>query len=144
MKKMIISVVIILLVAIVLTIIPTQNPKFVDIKNKFLPPSAEHIMGTDHLGRDIFSLMAQGFLRTLCVVLIASAVSYAAGLALGIVAGFYGGAFLSVIRFFNGLNLNHTNLYSCLDSVNHLLGYGSSRWSCTRLFKYRFLRKPKL
>lgn len=105
MKKMIISVVIILLIAIALSIIPTQNSKFVDIKNKFLPPSAEHIMGTDHLGRDIFSLMAQGFLRTLCVVLIASAVSYSVGLALGIVAGFYGGAALSVIRFLTDLTL---------------------------------------
>ena len=105
MKKAIVSVVIILLVAIVLSIIPTQNPKFVDIKNKFLPPSAEHIMGTDHLGRDIFSLMAQGFLRTLYVVVIASAVSYILGMFLGIVAGFYGGFALNIIRFLTDLTL---------------------------------------
>ena len=105
MKKAIVSVVIILLVAIVLSIIPTQNPKFVDIMNKFLPPSAEHIMGTDHLGRDIFSLMAQGFLRTLYVVVIASAVSYILGMFLGIVAGFYGGFALNIIRFLTDLTL---------------------------------------
>lgn len=105
MKKVIVSVVIILLVALVLSIIPTQNPKFIDIKNKFLPPSAEHIMGTDHLGRDIFSLMSQGFLRTLYVVLIASAVSYILGMFLGIVAGFYGGFALNIIRFLTDLTL---------------------------------------
>lgn len=105
MRRAIIAITVIVLLAILFSVIPTQNPKFVDIKNKFLPPSAEHYMGTDHLGRDIFSLMSQGFLRTLYVVLLASAVSYISGVFLGIVAGFYGGFYLLVIRFLTDLTL---------------------------------------
>lgn len=105
MKKAIISIALIVLLAILFSIIPTQNPKIVNIKDKFLPPSADHLMGTDHLGRDIFSLIAQGYLRTLYVVLVASAVSYIAGVFLGIVAGFYGGFALIAIRFLTDLTL---------------------------------------
>ena len=90
MKRALIAIAVIVLLAIIFSIIPTQNPKFVNITNKFLPPSSEHLMGTDHLGRDIFSLMAQGFLRTLYVVVVASAVSYIS---------------LVVIRFLSDLTL---------------------------------------
>lgn len=105
MKRALIAIAVIVLLAIIFSIIPTQNPKFVNIANKFLPPSSEHLMGTDHLGRDIFSLMAQGFLRTLYVVVVASAVSYIFGVFLGIIAGFYGGFPLVVIRFLSDLTL---------------------------------------
>ena len=105
MKRALIAIAVIVLLAIIFSIIPTQNPKFVNITNKFLPPSSEHLMGTDHLGRDIFSLMAQGFLRTLYVVVVASAVSYISGVFLGIIAGFYGGFSLVVIRFLSDLTL---------------------------------------
>lgn len=105
MNKMLRSLLIIILLAIIFSILPKQNPKIVDLGSKFLPPSRDHLMGTDHLGRDIFSLMAQGYLRTLTVVLLASAVSFIIGVSLGIIAGFYGGISLDIISFLSDLSL---------------------------------------
>lgn len=105
MNRMFISILILVIIAIVFSIVPIQNPKFVDITNKFLPPSSDHFLGTDHLGRDIFSLMSQGYLRTLTVVIIASLVSFAIGVSLGIIAGFYGGISLDIIRFLSDITL---------------------------------------
>ena len=57
-----------------------------------LPPSGEHLMGTDHLGRDVFSRVISGtrlaFLIGIGVVLLEGAI----GTMLGAIAGFLGGA----------------------------------------------------
>ena len=58
---------------------------------KFLPPSFEHLLGTDNFGRDIFSRVLQGagtsFLIAACVVLIGCV----AGIIIGSLCGYYGG-----------------------------------------------------
>lgn len=58
---------------------------------KFLPPSFEHLLGTDNFGRDIFSRVLQGagtsFLIAVCVVLIGCV----AGIIIGSLCGYYGG-----------------------------------------------------
>ena len=59
---------------------------------KFLPPSLEHLLGTDNFGRDIFSRVLQGagtsFLIAVCVVLIGCVF----GILIGSFCGYYGGA----------------------------------------------------
>ena len=58
---------------------------------KFLPPSWEHLLGTDNFGRDIFSRVLQGtgtsFFIAVCVVLIGCL----AGILIGSLCGYYGG-----------------------------------------------------
>ena len=58
---------------------------------KFLPPSAEHLLGTDNFGRDIFSRVLEGagtsFLIAVCVVLIGCVF----GILIGSFCGYYGG-----------------------------------------------------
>jgi ABC-type dipeptide/oligopeptide/nickel transport system permease subunit len=63
----------------------------------FSPPSAEHWMGTDHLGRDILSRVMVGSAITLQVAAVSVALSAVLGVALGLVAGFYGRAIDDVI-----------------------------------------------
>ncbi|WP_202320231.1 ABC transporter permease [Archaeoglobus neptunius] len=55
------------------------------------PPSAKHLMGTDNLGRDVFSRMIYGSRIVLAVVFSASLVSMSIGVPLGLTSGYYGG-----------------------------------------------------
>ena len=63
MKKFIIGGSILMALVIICSLLPTQNPKMVNIDHKFLPMSSAHLLGTDDLGRDIFALMVVGFNR---------------------------------------------------------------------------------
>ncbi len=54
-------------------------------------PSLKHIMGTDNLGRDVFSRMIFGSRVVLAVVFSASIVSMSVGVPLGLISGYFGG-----------------------------------------------------
>ena len=56
-----------------------------------VPPSAEHLLGTDDLGIDLWAQMAYGARNSLMVGLGTAFLSIAIGSTLGIVAGYYGG-----------------------------------------------------
>lgn len=68
--------------------IAPHDPLEIDVYNRLLPPSAEYWLGTDQLGRDIFSRVLFGGQVALKVSLVAIGVSMAIGLALGMLAGF--------------------------------------------------------
>jgi len=57
-----------------------------------LPPHAGHPLGTDTLGRDVWSRIAYGARTSLVVGGLAMAISLAIGVAVGLVAGYFGGA----------------------------------------------------
>lgn len=59
----------------------------------FEPPSWKHIMGTDSVGRDLFSRLIVGTRYSLGVSLIAVGVSLVIGVTLGATSGFLGGTF---------------------------------------------------
>ena len=58
---------------------------------KSLPPSLQHLMGTDDHGRDIFARVLQGGRISLAVGLIATIVSLVVGVSYGAIAGYLGG-----------------------------------------------------
>lgn len=58
---------------------------------RLLPPSAEHLMGTDDLARDIFSRVVHGSRLTLLVVALVAIIATPIGLLVGTTAGYYGG-----------------------------------------------------
>jgi peptide/nickel transport system permease protein len=55
------------------------------------PPSGEHFLGTDELGRDMLNLTVHGARISLVIGLLATLVTVAIGVLIGIVAGFVGG-----------------------------------------------------
>lgn len=55
------------------------------------PPSRAHPLGTDHLGRDVWSMTVYGSRVSLVVGITAALVSAGVGIALGAVAGYFGG-----------------------------------------------------
>lgn len=62
-----------------------------DLSNTLQTPSAEHWLGTDELGRDIFSRLLHGARTAALVSLSSTAVSLLIGVAIGTMAGFAGG-----------------------------------------------------
>ncbi|MFZ5822226.1 MAG: ABC transporter permease [Chloroflexota bacterium] len=54
-------------------------------------PSAEHFLGTDHLGRDVWSRLAYGARTILTLGPLSVFVAFLLGVALGLPAGYYGG-----------------------------------------------------
>ncbi|WP_052711037.1 ABC transporter permease [Pseudofrankia sp. DC12] len=55
------------------------------------PPSAHHLLGTDQLGRDMLSRVVSGAQTSLLVGVLSVGLALVVGVALGLVAGYYGG-----------------------------------------------------
>ncbi len=70
-------------------IAPYDPTKMVD--SPLLPPSSKHLLGTDMLGRDMFSRVVYGGRIVLWVVALATALSAVIGIPLGLLSGYYGG-----------------------------------------------------
>lgn len=58
-----------------------------------LPPSERFLLGTDHLGRDMWSRVVYGAQLSLIISLIANATAALIGTTIGITAGYFGGRF---------------------------------------------------
>jgi peptide/nickel transport system permease protein len=75
----------------------SHNPIKSNYRQRTAPPSAEHIMGTDKFGRDIYSRVVIGGQRTILMSVAAVVFGLAIGIPIGILSGFYGGRFDGVI-----------------------------------------------
>lgn len=64
------------------------SPDALSVPDRFLSPSPEHLFGTDHLGRDLFTRMLYGGRVALLVALTATGLSLVFGIALGLLAGY--------------------------------------------------------
>lgn len=63
----------------------------IDIANKLAPPSAQHWLGTDSLGRDVVSLLLVGSQNSMLVGFIAVGIGLGVGASLGLLAAAHGG-----------------------------------------------------
>ena len=66
-------------------------PDEIDVLNRLAGPSAEHWMGTDQLGRDVFTRLVYGTRIALAVSIPAVLAGAIVGMLLGLVAGYVGG-----------------------------------------------------
>jgi len=82
-----------ILVAIFANVIAPHDPLIGgDLRTeRLLPPSLDHLMGTDELARDIFSRVVHGARLTLLVVALVAIIATPIGLLVGTVAGYFGG-----------------------------------------------------
>jgi peptide/nickel transport system permease protein len=72
-------------------LIAPHDPEFPDVLNKLTGPSAEHIFGTDRLGRDVLSRVIVGARTILVIAPLATILGTVMGTAIGLVTGYYRG-----------------------------------------------------
>jgi peptide/nickel transport system permease protein len=89
---------ILLLVAVLAPIVHDYDPKKdSSLRDRLKPPSREHILGTDNLGRDVVVRLVHGARYSLVVGIISVGIALIIGGLLGMVAGFVGGQMGNVI-----------------------------------------------
>ena len=99
-KLAVISAVVILLFVLGAIFAPVLTPYTFDqqdVMNRLAPPSAEHLLGTDELGRDVLTRLLYGSRISLLVGVVPTVISMLAGAVLGICAGYIGGKTDTVI-----------------------------------------------
>lgn len=89
-------------------------------------PSIHHILGTDHLGIDIFAQISRGYFSSMFMGILSAVLSFVAGGILGTLAGYKGGITDHIISFF-------INVFLCIPQLPVLivLGafFGQSIWN---------------
>lgn len=80
-----------LLMAVSAPLIAPYDPIASDWGSVMQPPSAAHPLGTDDLGRDVLSRILWGAQSSLFAAFVSAAIALAAGVPLGMVAGYFGG-----------------------------------------------------
>lgn len=85
------------LTAILAPLIAPYHPNVPDLEQRLQTMSMEHWLGTDQLGRDIFSRILYGSRLTLYVVVLVAIIAAPLGLVVGTVAGYSGGLVDSVL-----------------------------------------------
>ena len=82
---------VVILAAIFGPTLAPYDPVALNLGDRFQPPSWDHLMGADHLGRDIFSRVLYGARISLQVGIVSVALGTLVGLILGALAGYVGG-----------------------------------------------------
>ncbi|MGP9788589.1 dipeptide/oligopeptide/nickel ABC transporter permease/ATP-binding protein [Roseinatronobacter sp. NSM] len=83
---------VIVVLAVLTPVLPLPAPNETNTANRFLRPLSEgHLLGTDHLGRDLLSRLMWGTRLSLAVGFAAALVAGLVGAAIGVMAGYFGG-----------------------------------------------------
>ena len=82
---------VICLAAILAPLVAPYDPTQIKLSAKLVPPSPEHLLGTDHFGRDMFSRLVWGARVSLMVGVGVVAFALALGVPIGLAAGYLGG-----------------------------------------------------
>ncbi|CAO0821741.1 Oligopeptide transport system permease protein AppC [Desulfarculales bacterium] len=124
------------------------DPNQIDVKFILLPPSWTHPFGTDELGRDVFSRMIFGARVSLQVGFVAAGLATLVGVALGAMAGYYGGWWEAGIMRFTDMMLCFPTFFLILTVIalldpnilNIMVVIGLTSWmGVARLMRAEFL-----
>ena len=86
-----IVILIFILMAIFAPVIAPYGETEQDLLNRLQDPSLTHLLGTDELGRDLFSRMLYGSRLSIAIGILPSLISLILGVIAGLVAGYFGG-----------------------------------------------------
>lgn len=138
----------ILVLAALASYIAPYDPNAIDVKAILLPPSWQHLMGTDGLGRDVFSRMLFGAQISLLVGFVAVGIATSIGIVLGAISGYYRGWVDVVIMRLVDVMLSIPTFFLILAVIafltpsiwNIMIVIGLTSWmGVTRLVRAEFL-----
>ncbi|MFM1911631.1 MAG: Oligopeptide transport system permease protein AppC [Pseudomonadota bacterium] len=139
---------IISIMAIFAPLIAPFDPDAINVKNILLSPSSNHLMGTDGLGRDVYSRMLFGARISLLVGIVAVGIATIIGIVLGAIAGFYRGWVDTIIMRLVDIMLSIPTFFLILAVIafltpsiwNIMIVIGLTSWmGVTRLVRAEFL-----
>jgi len=110
-------IVVILAAALLAPLLATHDIFEQDLAMRLLPPSAEHWLGTDELGRDVYSRLIYGARITLYIALLTTVIVAPIGLLAGTTAGYLGGWVDTVLMRIVDIFLAFPNLILALAFV---------------------------
>ncbi|WP_425862289.1 dipeptide/oligopeptide/nickel ABC transporter permease/ATP-binding protein [Arthrobacter sp. TWP1-1] len=126
------SVLILVILAVIMAPLLTRyDPNVGDIGKALLPPGAEHWLGTDSAGRDVFSRLVYGGRITLGGAGLALAIAMAIGVTTGLFAGYFGGKLDSSVDWVSNLIIALPNIMILL-AVRAV--WGSNVWLSMTIF----------
>lgn len=97
-------IVLVVMVAIFAPLLAPYDPYQPNLSEALQPISRAHLLGTDSLGRDTLSRIIYGSRTSLMVGLVSIFIAASAGMTLGLIAGYYGGAVnMIIMRFIDAL-----------------------------------------
>jgi peptide/nickel transport system permease protein len=85
------TVLIILILGVILVSFSPYDPEASDMSSRLQPPSLQHPMGTDQLGRDMLTRVLYGGRISLFVALMVVIITLVLGMPIGAIAGYFGG-----------------------------------------------------
>lgn len=106
--------------------IAPYSPIKTDFTSYLQPPGERHLLGTDELGRDVWSRIVFGSRASLEAGVISVGLGIAAGVPLGLAAGFYGGRLDDILMRLTDAMLSIPNLILAL-TVVAVLGPGLAK-----------------
>ena len=89
-----------ILTAILADLLAPYDPYKIDLSQRLLQPSQQHLLGTDVFGRDTLSRIIYGTRTSLMVGIIAVGIAATIGITLGLIAGYFGGITYAIIMRF--------------------------------------------
>lgn len=116
-------IVFIILVAIFAPVFAPYDPYAQNTENGLMPPSFEHWLGTDELGRDVLSRIIYGARISLIIGLVPTSLSMMLGILLGLMAGYLGKWVDNIIMRFADIMLAFPSLLLAM-VVTYTLGSG--------------------
>lgn len=105
------------LAAALAPVIAPHPPNFVDIRMIKKPPSADHLLGTDSAGRDVFSRLIFGARISMSVGVVAVTISAFIGILIGLVSGYAGGRIDSLLMRFTELVMTFPTFFAVVIMV---------------------------
>ncbi|MCD6527801.1 MAG: ABC transporter permease [Desulfuromonas sp.] len=124
------------------------DPGAVDVSRQLQPPSFHAWLGTDDLGRDVFSRIAYGARISLLVGFVAVGIATVVGIAVGALAGYYGGWVDTIVMRFVDIMLCFPSFFLILAVIaflepsiwNIMIIIGLTGWmGVARLVRAEFL-----
>lgn len=81
----------VIVAALVSLVWTPHSPTAIDVAHKLAPPSAVHLLGTDHFGRDVASMLLVGAQNSILVGIVAVSIGITIGVTAGLLAASRGG-----------------------------------------------------